>query len=79
MEYQDTRDALNGTQGRSQCSKLPKICYVRNAFSCEKGRYEAFFEDEQAWVWDNTAGHYTSCHSLTDNQVRYVKSRAFRG
>ena len=26
-------------------------------------------------VWDDTAGHYTICHSLTPAQERYVRAR----
>ena len=79
MDYQDTRDALNGTQGMRQYQPEYKICHViDDAFACESGRYEAFYENGQAWVWDSIAGHYTSCHSLTENQVKYVKARANR-
>jgi hypothetical protein len=39
-------------------------------------RVEAYYQDGQVWVWDDVAGHYTTCHSLTAGQVRYVKGRA---
>ena len=26
-------------------------------------------------VWDSVAGHYTTCHSLSVGQVRYVRAR----
>lgn len=75
--YQDTRDALNGTQGMKQHQEY-KICNVRNAFSGCRGTYDAFYEDGQVHVWDSVAGHYTTCHNLTEGQVRYIKSRANR-
>lgn len=27
-------------------------------------------------VWDSVARHFTLCHSLTDAQQRYIRSRA---
>jgi hypothetical protein len=78
MEYQDTKDALNGTQGMKQRQPEYKICHVRNAFTLLRGRYEAFYEDGQVRVWDSVGGYYTTCHSLTDNQVAYVKRMANR-
>lgn len=29
-------------------------------------------------VWDSVAGHYTTCHSLTPAQIRYVRGRTQR-
>jgi hypothetical protein len=29
-------------------------------------------------VWDDVAGHWTTCHSLTPRQIAYVKRRATR-
>lgn len=26
-------------------------------------------------VWDRIAGHYTSCHNLSENQEQYVRAR----
>ena len=28
-------------------------------------------------VYDPVAGHYTVCHSLTEGQMRYVRSRCY--
>jgi hypothetical protein len=42
------------------------------------GRAKAFYENGQAYVWDSVAGHYTTCHSLTANQVAYVRRLADR-
>ena len=74
MEYQDTRDALNGTQGRRQVEYTFLVCNVRTP----NGKCDAFFKDGQVHVWDSVARHYTTCHNLTSGQVRYVKSRANR-
>jgi hypothetical protein len=53
-----------------------KTVYVRNAFHGFKGRYKATFNGYgQICVWDDVAGHYTTCHSLTPNQIRYAISR----
>lgn len=38
----------------------------------------AYYEGGQAWIWDSVAGHYTSCHSLTDNQIMRIKRLANR-
>ena len=39
---------------------------------------KAYFEGGQAHVWDSAAGHYTTCHSLTPNQVKRIKALANR-
>ncbi len=28
-------------------------------------------------VYDPVSGHYTTCHELTESQIRYVKSRCY--
>ena len=32
--------------------------------------------DGRVWVYDDVAGHYTTCHSLRPGQVRYVRALA---
>jgi hypothetical protein len=54
-----------------------KTVNVRNAFSNEKGTYPAYADKiGVVWVWDAVAGHYTSCHSLTKNQIKRVRQLA---
>lgn len=49
---------------------------VRNAFSSERGSYRATVDaDGTVRVWDSTAGHYTTCHSLTPAQERSARAR----
>lgn len=31
--------------------------------------------DGRVWVYDDVAKHYTTAHSLTDGQLRYVRGR----
>jgi len=50
-----------------------KMTNVRNAFAGERGTYPAYYEDGQVKVYDSVAGHFTTCHSLTDNQIARVK------
>lgn len=38
----------------------------------------AYYADGQAHVWDSVAGHYTTCHSLTESQVALVRRLANR-
>ena len=38
----------------------------------------AYYADGQAHVWDSVAGHYTTCHSLTESQVARVRRLANR-
>jgi hypothetical protein len=35
-------------------------------------------DDGAVYVWDDMAGHWTTCHSLTPRQIAYVKRRAIR-
>ena len=43
------------------------------------GEYvRAYADDGRVWVEDGVAGHFTTCHNLTDGQVRYVIGRADR-
>lgn len=63
---------------KCQDTQKHKTCNVRNAFSGDSGRYEAFYEYGQVHVWDSIAGYYTTCHSLSPNQVAYVKRMANR-
>jgi hypothetical protein len=51
---------------------------VRNAFTGRRGKYAAYFQAGQAWVWDRMAGHYTTCHCLTRRQIALVRARASR-
>jgi hypothetical protein len=38
-----------------------------------KARVDA---DGTVRVWDSVAGHYTTCHSLTERQYRYCRRNA---
>lgn len=38
----------------------------------------AYYAFGQAHVWDSVAGHYTTCHSLTKNQIARVRRLANR-
>lgn len=50
-------------------SKSPR--YLRTA------RYAARVDaDGTVRIWDDVADHYTTCHSLTAAQIRYIRSRA---
>lgn len=52
---------------------------VRNAFENCNGATKAFAEkDGTVYVYDNVAGHYTTCHSLTENQKKRVRRLATR-
>lgn len=43
------------------------------------GTYPAYADaDGTVRVYDPVAGHFTTCHRLTENQKRYVRSRAKR-
>ncbi len=43
------------------------------------GRMErAFAENGRVYVWDSVAGHYTTCHSLTNAQCMRVVRLAYR-
>ena len=54
-----------------------KTVNVKNAFSNCKGTYQAYAEkDGTVRVYDSVAGHYTTCHSLTENQKAYVRRMA---
>jgi hypothetical protein len=56
-----------------------KTVYVRNAFKGFRGRYKARINGYgQVCVWDSVAQYYTTCHSLTPAQIRYVISRFSR-
>ena len=49
-------------------------CNVRNAFSSRRGTYRAYADTEgTVYVYDRTAGHFTTCHSLTGCQESYVR------
>jgi len=40
-------------------------------------RTEAYADSNGAvWVYDDVAGHFTTVHSLTPGQLRYVRARA---
>lgn len=52
-----------------------KTVNVRNAFSGLRGTYRATVKNGEVVVWDSIAGHYTTCHSLTAGQIKYVVSR----
>jgi hypothetical protein len=53
---------------------------VRNAFTGFRGTYVAKLGlDGRVWVYDSVAGHYTTCHALTDAQIRYVRYRCKAG
>jgi hypothetical protein len=40
------------------------------------GSYPAIaHQDGSVLVWDDVAGHFTKCHSLTPAQERYVRAR----
>jgi len=54
-----------------------KTVNVKNAFSDLIGTYSAYAdEDGTVRVWDSSAGHYTTCHNLTENQIKYVRRMA---
>ena len=38
-------------------------------------RHEAYADAAGVLVYDDCAGHYTRCHSLTAGQIRYVTGR----
>ncbi len=38
----------------------------------------AYADDGRVYVMDDVAGHYTTCHNLTEGQRRYVMARANR-
>jgi hypothetical protein len=57
--------------------------YVRartgRAFSCDgpnSGYRARIHADGTVEVYDSLAGHYTTCHSLTAAQIRYVRRAA---
>ena len=55
----------------------PRYVNVRNAFCFERGTYLAIVDDDgTVRVWDNMAGYYTRCHSLTPAQIRSAQARA---
>ncbi len=39
-------------------------------------RVHAYYQDGMVYVYDSVAGHYTTCHSASVGQVKYVKGRA---
>ena len=45
--------------------------------SCGTSR-KAYYADEQVHIWDSVAGHYTTCHSLTERQIARVRRLANR-
>jgi hypothetical protein len=51
------------------------------AFSCDApgtGYRARIHADGTVEVYDDLAGHYTTCHSLTPRQIAYVRRRATR-
>lgn len=52
-----------------------KTVNVRNAFNGLRGTYRATVKGGVVVVWDSIAGHYTTCHSLTAAQIKYVENR----
>ena len=51
-----------------------KTVNVRNAFQGFKGTFKATVDPMGlVRVFDNVAGYWTACHSLTPGQIRYVK------
>lgn len=49
------------------------------AFSCEaKPKYNrcAIDANNRVYVWDSVAGHYTTCHNLTDYQIAKIRKLA---
>jgi len=42
------------------------------------GKHSAYFDADsnQVRVWDSVAGYWTTCHSLTANQIKRVKRLA---
>jgi hypothetical protein len=54
-----------------------KTVNVRNAFQGFKGNFKATVDDSGlVRVFDSIAGYWTTCHSLTEHQIRYVKANA---
>jgi len=53
-----------------------KTVNVKNAFDGSRGTTTAYAdEDGRVLVYDSVAGHYTTCHSLTASQEKYVRAR----
>ncbi len=47
------------------------------AFSSSERGYRAMVsEDGTVRVWDSVAGHFTTCHRLTESQERLIRARA---
>jgi hypothetical protein len=54
-----------------------KTVNVRNAFQGFKGTFKATLTaDGLVRVFDSIAGYWTTCHSLTPAQIRYVKANS---
>lgn len=54
-----------------------KTVNVKNAFNGRKGTYRAYADKEgRVWVYDSIAGHFTTVHGLSLQQINYVVSKS---